>query len=76
MCQDFLKSKPLIEELAGCEQFGAQFMVDDEFWEKLEEIVTVLKPAYIATKEMQSIGYGLADFYIAWIHPWSRLGSY
>lgn len=42
-------------------------MVDDEFWDHLKEIESVLRSPYNATIEMQRIGYGLSDFYISWI---------
>lgn len=62
-----MKIKPLIAQLSQFREFGEQFMVDDEFWEHLDEIISVLKSPYNATTDMQRIGYGLSDFYISWI---------
>lgn len=59
--------KNLVTELAKCKEFGRKFIVDEDFWNDIQEIISVLKPAYIFTKEMQRPGYGLADFYIGWI---------
>lgn len=53
--------------MAKCREFGHKFNADDDFWAGVEEIVTVLKPAYNFTVDMQRIGYGLADFYIGWL---------
>lgn len=54
-------------ELATDREFGHKFETDEDFWDKIKEILLVLKPLYVATKEMQNIGYGLADFCISWL---------
>lgn len=59
--------KQVVNELSKCEDFGYKFAVGDEFWEEVDEIVSVLKAAYNFTIEMQRVGYGLANFYIGWI---------
>lgn len=59
--------KDVVTELAKCKDFGHKFDVDAVFWQEVEEIVAVLKPAYQFTTEMQRDGYGLSDFYIGWI---------
>lgn len=59
--------KELVKELSKCADFGVEFVVNEEFWENLEEVVAVLKPAYNVTIDMQRIGYSLSDFYISWI---------
>lgn len=55
----------VIEQLSTNREFGRQFHTNDEFWENVNEIIQTLKPIYIATKDMQNIGYGLADFYVS-----------
>lgn len=66
-CRDFLKIKNVVLKLAECEEFGHKFEVNEVFWQKVEEVVFVLKPIYNLTIEMQCIGYGLADLYIGWL---------
>lgn len=60
-----MKLKGAITELSTDREFGYKFDTTDDFWEKGAEILKVLNPIYIATKEMQKLGYGLADFYIS-----------
>lgn len=62
-----MKLKEYITKLADNEEFGYKFQVDERFWSDIEEIITVLEPAYKFTVEMQKVGYGLADFYIGWL---------
>lgn len=70
-----MKIKPLIQQLAECKEFGVNFKVEDEFWEHLTEIVSVLKSSYNATIEMQDIqSNGLSDFYISWLRIIKNLG--
>lgn len=57
----------MIEELALRPEFGSEFRVTADFWSQLDELLAVLEIPYFATKNMQRIGYGLADFYITWI---------
>lgn len=59
--------RKVIEELAKNAEFGHKFVVDDVFWNEVEEIVSVLQSSYNFTIEMQRIGYGLSDFYIGWL---------
>lgn len=42
-------------------------MVAEDQWAKLNEIIVTLEIPYKATKSMQSVGYGLADFFISWL---------
>lgn len=65
--EGFVKLKPVIIELATNREFGHKFETDEDMWEKINEILVVLKPVYIATKDMQKVGYGLADFCISWL---------
>lgn len=44
-----------------------EFIVTEDFWSHLDEIVCVLRSAYNVTVDMQRIGYSLSDFYISWI---------
>lgn len=53
--------------LANNKEFGRKFNTTDYFWSKVDEILKVLKPLYIVTKDMQKVGYGLADFYVSWL---------
>lgn len=57
----------VVEALASHVDFGAEFKVSSDFWDQLNELLAVLEIPYIATKTMQRIGYGLADFYISWM---------
>lgn len=62
-----MQLRSVIIELSTDREFGHKFFTTDDFWNKAAEILKVLKPLYIATKEMQKVGYGLADFYISWL---------
>lgn len=66
--------KPVILQLTQNREFGIQFETTEEFWGKLDELLNVLQIPYIATKQMQRIGYGLADFYISWLRMRRSLG--
>lgn len=57
----------MIVKLSQCAQFGDEFVVGEEFWEQLEEIISVLQSPFNATVDMQRTGFGLADFYISWL---------
>lgn len=57
----------MIEVLASRIEFENVFRVTVDFWDKLDELLTVLEIPYVATKAMQRLGYGLADFYISWM---------
>lgn len=59
--------KPVIEQLSTNTEFGTEFAVSHDFWTKISEAVDVLQIPYLATKQMQRNGYGLADFYISWL---------
>lgn len=59
--------RPVIEQLALNDEFGAEFQVQSDFWEELDNILSALKAPYIATKNMQRVGYGLADFRVSWL---------
>lgn len=48
-------------------EFGAEFQVQNDFWEQLDDILLALKAPYITTKNMQRVGYGLADFRVSWL---------
>lgn len=72
-CRDFNKMKAIIIHLAGNKEFGHKFLVNEQFWESVAEIINVLQSAYKFTVEMQSIGYGLADFYIGWLRVQKNL---
>lgn len=72
--RDFQKLKPAILQLAQNIEFGIQFETSEEFWEKLDELLNVLQIPYLATKQMQRIGYGLTDFYISWLRMKRSLG--
>lgn len=65
--ESFMKLKNVVIQLSTDREFGDQFETNDDFWEQITEIILVLKPLYIATKEMQKVGYGLSDFYISWL---------
>lgn len=41
--------------------------MSEGFWGKIDEILDVLRPIYNATVEMQTVGYGLADFCVSWL---------
>lgn len=71
-----MKLKGAITELSTDREFGYKFDTTDDFWEKGAEILKVLKPIYIATKEMQKVGYGLADFYISWLRIEKNLNRF
>lgn len=64
---DFEKIKHVILELAKEREFGRKFQTNDCFWQQIDEIITTLKPLYIATRAMQNVGYGLTDFFISWM---------
>lgn len=49
-------------------------MVNEEFWDHLSEIISVLTSAYNLTIDSQRVGYGLSDFYIGWIRILKNLG--
>lgn len=63
----FAKIKHAIVELQNDIEFGDKFETNGIFWEQIDEIIRTLQPLYIATKEMQNVGYGLADFYVSWL---------
>lgn len=65
--EGFIKIKTVIIELANDLEFGYKFEADDLFFSQITEIINVLKSLYFATKEMQRIGYGLADFQVSWL---------
>lgn len=71
-----MKLKSVIIELSKDNDFGDRFETTEDFWEKGDEILKVLKPIYIATKEMQKIGYGLSDFYISWLRLQKNLDRF
>lgn len=68
-----MKLRSVIIELSTDKEFGQKFTTDEGFWEKVNEILLVLKPLYIATKDMQRVGYGLADFRISWLRVHKNL---
>lgn len=61
------KIKDVVCRLSQNKDFGRKFQVEDDFWDKLQEIESILKVPYTATIDSQAIGYGLADFYISWL---------
>lgn len=61
------KIRRVVHALSQNKEFGKKFQVDDDFWDKLQEIESILKVPYAATVDSQAIGYGLADFYISWL---------
>lgn len=63
----FIGIRGAIETLSTNREFGHKFETTDIFWNKIEEIIKIFRPTYIATKEMQGVGHGLADFYISWL---------
>lgn len=62
-----MKLKNAVIELSKDREFGHKFQTNNDFWLKAEEIVSILKPCFLATKDMQKVGYGLSDFYISWL---------
>lgn len=66
-CRDFLKIKPIINQLAENMEFGHKFYVEERLWAEIGEIAAVLQPSYDSTIRMQQVGYGLSDFYIGWL---------
>lgn len=68
-----MQVKNAIIALANNKEFGKKFRTTDYFWNKVDEILKVLKPLYITTKEMQKVGYGLADFYVSWLRIEKKL---
>lgn len=65
--EGFVSLQNVITELSYDREFGNKFETSPDFWDKCKEILEVLKSFYIATKEMQRVGYGLADFYVSWL---------
>lgn len=67
--RDFKKLKDVIQQLVENDEFGSSFVIAGTaaFWDNLNEIVTVLEIPFIATQNMQRVGYGLTDFYIGWM---------
>lgn len=68
--------KNVITQLVTNKEFGHKFAVNERFWTEIDEIVTILEPAYKFTVEMQKVGYGLADFYIGWLRVKINLGRH
>lgn len=62
-----MKLRSVIQELSTDREFGYKFETTEDFWDKGIEMLKVLEPIHVATKEMQQVGYGLADFYISWL---------
>lgn len=71
-----MKLKSIIIELSTDREFGDKFETTEDFWDKGAEILKVLKPIYIVTKEMQKVGYGLCDFYISWLRLQKNLDRF
>lgn len=66
----------MINQLATNKEFGHKFDTNEQFWNEIDEIITVLESAYKFTKDMQTVGYGLADFYIGWLRVKKNLGRH
>lgn len=65
--RELAKIRHVVESLSTNKEFGRKFKLSVHFWEKIEELLNVLKIPYTATVESQKTGYGLADFYISWL---------
>lgn len=62
---DFLRLRPHWESI---KEIDYDFhIVDDEFWDQIEELVAVLKYPYLATKAMEGRNFSYTDLYL-----WSK----